>query len=204
MTSAVARNTAAKEAISDEPSETASAPAVHMTLPTVMIAIAMSLRTRSWKAALAAVKALVKIVTAISTPAKRADGVGMMRSTAAIARIVVGIASRTRREMSVPSHSPSRSGSRAARPTATCVSPSSPKFAAICVIAKIVDHSPKPLLPSARTTIEVTTTPSARLPIRPTICTPMSNDARRAPTRIGAPAGALGWVGSPTAISAAR
>jgi hypothetical protein len=62
------------------------------------------------------------------------------------------------------------------------VSPSSPKFTAICVIAKIVDHCPKPVLPSARATIDVTTTPSARLPIRPIIWTPMSREALRRPT----------------------
>jgi hypothetical protein len=105
---ATARKTAAKASRLLEVSETASAPAVHSTLPSVMIAIVMSLRTRSWKAALSAVGAPTRIVPAISTPAIRADCVGMISRTARSASIVVGIAISTRSETRAPSQSPCR------------------------------------------------------------------------------------------------
>ena len=66
------------------------------TLLRVMIAIEMSLRTRSWKTAPIAVGAPTRIVAAISAPAIREDCVGAISRTPASARIVVGTASSTR------------------------------------------------------------------------------------------------------------
>ena len=89
-----------------------------------MITIEMSLRTRSWKSALSGGRTCrSRIVIEISTPARRADGVGTMMSTPAIASDRDRDREQQRSETSVPSHSRSRSGSRAARPTATCVEP---------------------------------------------------------------------------------